>query len=226
MDASITEESVPADIVQSMHHVESWSELSPFIEQALTWHLQQAWLTEPVDGFRPGTVWVWRAGDEWCVAAELEDENIFNPVEAFNVPAFNDGDVFEIFLRPMGQEAYFEIHISPVNQLFQMRWPSREAFHANAGRPFDPGWFIDEWRVSSRVWVGAEERKWRVYARLPMLKMLEAGQDAKTVEWIASFSRYDHTRGRERPVHSSTSPHAKLDFHRQQEWKRMVWRQP
>jgi hypothetical protein len=38
------------------------------------------------------------------------------------------------------------------------------------------------------------------------------------MEWRFSFSRYDYTRGRVAPVISSTSPHAKADFHHQQEW--------
>jgi hypothetical protein len=32
------------------------------------------------------------------------------------------------------------------------------------------------------------------------------------------FSRYDYTRGMGEPVLSSTSPHRRLDFHRQHEW--------
>ena len=41
--------------------------------------------------------------------------------------------------------------------------------------------------------------------------------------WRFSFSRYDHTRGANNPVLSSSSPHQELDFHRQEDWGRLVF---
>jgi hypothetical protein len=38
---------------------------------------------------------------------------------------------------------------------------------------------------------------------------------------LFSFSRSDYTRGRKKPVLSSTSPHKVLNFHRQEEWGEM-----
>ena len=40
-------------------------------------------------------------------------------------------------------------------------------------------------------------------------------------QWLFSFARYDYTRDENGPILSSSSPHAKLGFHRQQEWERI-----
>ncbi|MEI8343284.1 MAG: hypothetical protein WCH43_17320, partial [Verrucomicrobiota bacterium] len=41
--------------------------------------------------------------------------------------------------------------------------------------------------------------------------------------WLASFSRYDYSSAEAPPVLSSTSPHAEVSFHRQQEWAELLF---
>lgn len=200
----------------SVAEVKAWDDLWPYIERTEPWRLEQTWLSEPAPLFRPATVWVWASPDDLCVAAELEDADIFNPVTGFNEPAFQYGDVFEIFLRPLPGDTYYEIHVSPVNQLFQLRIPSSEEFYAQRSHPLTADWFVTDWIAASQVWVEPEQERWRVWVRLPLSRLWK---DAGALEGLASFSRYDHTRGQEKPVHSSTSPHPRLDFHRQQEWR-------
>ena len=198
-----------------------WEAARPFVEVAEPLRMGQAWMEQPHPGFRPATVWLWKAGDEFLVAAELEDADIFNQAKEFNAPMFRHGDVFEIFVRPAGQDAYFEFHVSPDNQLFQLRLPSAEAREANRGKPLPADWFIEGWKIESRVWMDQEAGRWRVMARLPVARIAE--RDDAPGDWLFSFSRYDYTRGEEEPVYSSTSPHQKLDYHRQMEWRRVRW---
>ena len=158
--------------------------------------------------------------DAMLVLAELHDDDIFNPIEKFNDPAYQHGDVFEMFLRPENQDVYYEFHVSPGNQHFQLRIPSAAAFHglsrSRAGS-IDP-WYIKETVFQSRAQMLHAEHLWRVVARVPFAVVMETEPFQPGCRWKFSFSRYDYTHGRAKPVLSSTSPHTRLGFHRQEEW--------
>jgi hypothetical protein len=184
--------------------------------------LRQAWRTEPETDLQPGLVRVGWTRDAMAVEAELTDLDIFNPVSEFNQVAYTLGDVFEVFLRPEGQDAYFEIHVTPQNQVLQLRFPD-----AAAVRKPKPGDTQDErlapykvWqpRITSQTRVDAPARKWFVTAAIPFAMVVESREMKTGRRWFCSFCRYDYTRGRAKPVLSSTSPHAECNFHRQQEW--------
>ncbi len=180
----------------------------------------QAWRSKPDPGFRPASVRTGWKDRSLFVYAVLQDDDIFNPVTKFNTPAFQHGDVFEIFLRPNGQEAYFEFHVNPNNQQFRLTIPSAEAFRVQreiTGIP--PSWFNTDPVLDSQVWVEPEQNRWRVLATLTL------DQIAQVDGWLFSFSRYDYTRGAPAPVLSSSSPHPEIDFHRQQEWGRLRFEQ-
>ncbi len=90
--------------------------------------MQQAWLAVPDELFLPACVRVAWNDASLFVHAVLQDADVFNPVDEFNTPSFNAGDVFEIFLRPEQQDAYFEFHVNPNNSLLQLRIPSADSF--------------------------------------------------------------------------------------------------
>lgn len=179
--------------------------------------LRQGWRDQPEPRFRPATVRVARYQLDLVVAAELVDEDIFNPVAEFNAPAFPYGDVFEIFVRPESQEVYYELHVSPRNQLFQLRIPSSAHFRMARGMSCLEPWKIGKPIVRSQVHIDAQAGRWWVVALVP-LSIAEDGQPVDGTRWQFSFCRYDYTRGQPEPVLSSTSPHIRPDFHRQSEW--------
>jgi hypothetical protein len=186
--------------------------------------LWQAWRDAPEALFRPATVRVGWTAERLLVYAELADDDIFNPVTVFNEPSFMQGDVFELFLRPSGQDAYYEFHITPLNQRLQLRIPSEAAFRAPKPSPGIPAdWFQGQRQIDSRVAVDAAAGLWRVLAGVPLDWVAEGGRPRRGTEWRFSFSRYDYTRGRPDPVLSSTSAHTRVDFHRQCEWGRLVF---
>ena len=191
------------------------------------WNMQQAWRTAPEPDLLPARVRVGWSRDALVVEAELPDRDIFNPVTEFNQAAFNAGDVFEIFLRPEAQEPYFEFHITPGNQLLQLRFAS-----AQHSRQVPATGTLDErlaaykiWqaRITSAVRVEAAAQRWFVNATIPFALVVETGTMQPGARWFCSFCRYDYTRGRSAPVLSSTSPHAECNFHRQQEWRPVVF---
>jgi hypothetical protein len=176
--------------------------------------MRQAWLATPQERFLPSTVRCVRSETTLWVLADLQDLDIHNPITEFNAPAFATGDAFEMFFRPPRQEAYYEFHVSPLNQLFQLRIP-RQNRPAEAQK-------IAEYRIESRVRLMPERNRWEVLAGIPFARVAEAGPVRDGDRWLFSFSRYDYTRGHEGPVLSSTSPHSVAGFHTQEDWGQLV----
>ncbi len=199
-----------------------WEEIRRVFRKRPALELGQAWLASREALFRPGSVRLGLSGMSLAVFASMDDRDVFNPVEQFNVPAFPHGDVFEIFLRPAGQRACFEFHVTPGNAILQLRHP--EPLRAMVPQPDwdaagDPlrQWKISRWRIVSQA--RRRTAGWEVYAEVPLRRIFEEDAPWRGSLLRASFARYDYTRGRLRPVLSSTSPHAAPDFHRQEEWQ-------
>jgi hypothetical protein len=199
--------------------LESWPQLVSVLSDAQAIESQQAWRSDLEPGFRPMRVKTGWTRDALYVLAEIEDADIFNPEKQFNALSFMKGDVFEMFLRPCDQDAYFEFHVTPENQKLQLRFPSAAAFAVARAQPgLPPEWFISHRVIESRVRVNTATQRWEVAAEIPLDLICEASQPRCDTRWLFSFSRYDYTRGQENPVLSSTSPHKVLSFHRQEEW--------
>jgi hypothetical protein len=185
--------------------------------------LRQGWADQPSPDYRPARVRVGYTKGALILLAELEDADIFNPATELNEPSFLRGDVLEMFLRPVTQDAYYEFHVSPQNQKFQLRIPSAAAFQKP---PPDNGESRKLWNpmFESRVRVLSEQQKWQVLAAVPFRSVEESvAPGHEDVRWLFSFSRYDYTRGHEHPALSSTSPHPFASFHRQTEWGTLVF---
>lgn len=200
-----------------------WDTLDNLLSKLEPIKLVQAWRDRPQENLRPAVVRTARTDQSLLIYAILEDEHIFNPVTEHNEPAYTKGDVFEIFLRPDGQDAYFEFHVNPRNQKFQLRIPSAEEFQKDrggCGMPHD--WLVRDWQFESRVKLVPEHARWRVLVQIPLPKIIEKGSVSPGTTMRFSFSRYDYPAPGQPPVLSSTSPHRQLNFHRQQEWGQLT----
>lgn len=187
--------------------------------------LGQNWPPSLEERFRPTRVWTGWTPSTLHIFAELEDDDIANSARGERQATWETGDVFEIFLRPQGQDAYFEFHITPENETLRVRFPSAVYFDAMAlVRPRDPGWVFNltlaPAAFQSAVRIDAASRRWMAAAAIPFTTVLENGESTPQRPWLASFCRYDTTRGVPGAVLSSTSPHTgKPNFHRQQDWR-------
>ena len=177
--------------------------------------LRQSWLPEPEPGFQPGEVRVGWTPDAFQVNAVLTDRDVFNPETRFNAPAFLEGDVFEIFVQPPGAETYFEFHVGPGNQLFQLRIPSSAEFYAARDSGIRQDWLIQDSKINSEVDLGPGF--WRVTADIPA-SIMDVERIGQGQAWKMSFCRYDANRSPDALFLSSTSPIKELDFHRSSEW--------
>ncbi len=210
--------------------LDDWPTLEALFAKAEFAPLQQGWVECPTADFRPGqaaAVWTERS---LIVFADLNDREIFNdlPVSEFNRLALAHGDVFEIFLQPARQQAYYELHVTPVNQKFQLRIPYPGAFNdvKKDSSVIDP---ISQWVVSSPVFesrirlLPAAER-WQAVVEIPFAMVMENGVRPQPGDhWLFSFSRYDRDRGKPDPVYSSSSPHPEINYHRVQDWGTLIF---
>jgi hypothetical protein len=180
--------------------------------------LIQAWSPETLPGFASASVQVGWREDALLVFVELPDRDIFTAAIALNQRMWELGDTFEMFLRPSGQVAYVEFHVTPNNQRLQLRIPGSKALNrARATNQFEE-FLLSGNAFHSVTWVQPRSRKWFVYAAIPAMTVCGQTRICAGSQWHFSFCRYDYTRGHTEPVISSTSPHAKPDFHQQQDW--------
>ena len=179
---------------------------------------RQAWLAKSEKDFAPMIIRAGWRGDSLFVFAELIDADIFTRATAHHQRFWELGDSFEIFLRPAGQRAYVELQISPNNFRLQLRYPDARAVALARKAGSAAEFLIRNPIFHSQTWLRPKEKKWFVLAKIPIASVSEKEFSTAGASWRFSFSRYDCTRGRDEPVISSTSPHAKPDFHRQRDW--------
>jgi hypothetical protein len=195
-----------------------WESLRRSFRGKAAFDFGQAWRTDAEPLFASGHVRVALSGMALSVLATFRDRDVFNPVAHFNVPAFPHGDVFEIFLRPEEQETYYELHVAPTGALLQLRWPapmrSLELDWSGLADPLLP-YKVTRWRA--RVQTRPVAHGWEVHVEIPLRRIFEQPPwDGSRMR--AAFCRYDYTRGRLRPVLSSTAPLQEPDFHRAEDW--------
>jgi hypothetical protein len=184
--------------------------------------LGQAWLPAPEPDFAPGIVRTGWRNHSLLVFADLSDTDIFTLAKRHNDRFWELGDTFEIFLQPPGARSYVELHVTPNNLRLQLRFAKPPS--ARDSDPFATALIHDQ-AFDSRTWVKPDKRGWCVFADVPAATMFEQPALADTT-WRFSFSRYDATQGRDRPVISSTSPHTKPAFHRPHEWGELHYDSP
>lgn len=180
--------------------------------------LGQSWLAEPEREFEPAKVRMGWRHESLVLLAELKDADIFTLARHATEPLWELGDTLEIFLRPRGQGAYAEFHVAPNNLRMQLRFADTVALERARKRGSFDDVLVHGDHFTSRTWVHADRGYWYALLEIPLRTVCEEPQSLPGAEWLFSFCRYDYTRGRARPVISSTSVHARPDFHRQEEW--------
>lgn len=180
--------------------------------------LRQAWREKEEPDFAPGIIRVGWQNESLLVFAELSDADIFTRATGENEFLWEKGDAFEIFLRPEGQTAYFEFHVAPNNCRMQMRFADAQAVGRMSARGAFHEALVAGKFFCSMTWTQPEAKRWFVFADIPVASVCEKKQPLARTHWHFSFSRYDYTHDREKPVISSTSAHTQPKFHRQDEW--------
>jgi hypothetical protein len=201
-----------------------WSDLDRMTTRIKAAPFGQSWLPGLEAGFQPGEVRVFRTERHLVVLGTMTDAAPANSSRGLNAMHFRKGDVFEVFLKPPGGEAYWEIHVTPEGETYQVRIPSAVEFQ------------------SRRKEAGTIEELVKPYLLEPpaarcLARRVEdrPGWDAAVFfplpaessgEWRVSGCRYDHPAGGGEPVLSSISPLTRRDFHHQPDWLTFVTAPP
>jgi hypothetical protein len=173
------------------------------------WSFGQPWLPQAEPAFAPGQVAISLMGNDLLIRAELNDAHPMQDAFPLNFPAFMQCDAFEIFLGPVDEKAYYELHVTPSNSVLQLYFDGTGTEKT-----------LEERSVAAPLLTSHTKlipEGWSVEARIP-LRGLFPGEHP---EWLLSFGRYDYTPGAPRPVISTTSPHSVCSFHRKHEWRRV-----
>jgi hypothetical protein len=186
--------------------------------------LQQAWLDKEEIGFSPAMVRTGWRGSSLLVFAELTDADIFSGATKLNQRTWELGDVFEIFVRPAERESYVEFHVTPNKQRLQLRFADGSAAERARKTGSLEDVLVGGEAFHSMTWIEDRMCRWYVHAEIPALAVSGSNESIENTQWRFSFGRYDYTRGVKEPVISSTSPHAKPDFHGQHEWGVMTFK--
>ena len=216
--------------------IDDWSALCALLEPAETLHLDQNWLSESHRSFAAGWSKVGWNDEHLVCFANFTDHDVFNDEDRFNAPAYVVGDVFEIFVKREGCPQYLEIHVSPRNQVLQLRWPRpiyeifaprpRRRFRrerdpekrkARQAEPLAP-YLIDNPRIATAARHLADEHAWQAVAFIPF-PLIDDQPVGSGTRYRYSASRYDYTRGHHGPVISSSSPHVEANFHLASDWR-------
>ncbi len=227
--------------------VDDWDAILTRLEPAQTLPLTQYWLSKHQERFAEGYSKVAWSNEHLVCFAHFADCDIFNEEQEFNAPGYIAGDVFEIFVKREGEPAYLEIHVSPHNQVLQLRWPRpiaeifpprarrfRRRGHRRDGirrrRRRDPEqrrkdnedvlkpYMIDQPRIATAARLLPDENAWQAVAFVPF-DLISDHTPEPGDAYRYSASRYDWTRGKRRPILSSSSPHEELNFHRSGDWR-------
>lgn len=201
----------------------NWDDLDSLFTKAARLELKEPPGAEPRTDFRPGEVRFGWNDSGLVVRALLHDDHPCTQAEKDNDHIWALGDAFELFLRDLSKESYVELHVAPNARTLQIRFPDREAIQRmRAGESnlenhkLAPGAFTVATRAREDL------PGWEVVAIVPVETVAEEKKSLPGSEWLVSFSRYDAVpSGDKDPILSSTSPHEVVNFHRQEEWRRI-----
>jgi len=177
----------------------------------------QAWREQPEENLTPALVQIGWSGDNFLVFGQLTDNLLYTSSTEDNQVLCSYGDVFEIFLGDAAGRSYLEFHVAPNGKRLQLLWPDGESYLKVVKKEASLGSFlVDRPIFDFSQW--SEGDIWCICASVPVATLLPPRTTLEGRTLKASFSRYDYSSASEPPVLSSTSPHAVLSFHRQQEW--------
>jgi hypothetical protein len=200
----------------------SWGSASDAFRGAPSLVFRQAWLPAAQEKLRPGVVRLGWQKATIVVMARLVDEVIFTRATEDHQRFWQLGDVFEIFLKGADLEEYLELHVAPSGRRSQFRFASRrvvEELRKGTGR-------IENFVVKAPLFdfrVRTVTGAWEILASIHSSSLGLRVSSLAGSAVLASFGRYDYSDDAELPVLSSTSPHEELNFHRQQEWTKLVF---
>ena len=171
----------------------------------------QAWRSPPEPAFQPATAWLAATPDAFHVWATLSDAHPRTNARETHARLWDLGDVFEIFLQRIGDEAYHEFHVAPNGRLLQLRFPRGDWPRTGDIAPY----IRRDALIDAHVQLNPTAGTWHVRAAIPFRAL--TSDPARGSSWRVCFARYDYDDAGV-PCCSASAPLTQLDFHRRHEW--------
>jgi len=174
--------------------------------------LVQSWLPELEPGFQHGkTAFVWSDGF-LTLTADLLDKQVITTASSDGQRLWEYGDVAELFVQRVGEDAYQEYQLSPNGFTLALEYPDLSGVSAVRSGEQKMEDFFSETCFETRAEL--TPTGWRAHFSIPL-----SGSPGDRIR--VSCCRYDAEEGRF-PMISSTSPHPVRDFHRPLEWREIT----
>lgn len=167
--------------------------------------------------FREGNVRVGWDAHGLRVHAKLVDDSVFSGSTGDSQRMWTLGDVFEIFVKPVDRDDYFELHITPNGHRLQLHFPENSVIEQIRDKVRK----LDEMIVSQPIFDFLTRKTtngWEVLALVPRETLEPKRENLGGCKLTVSFSRYDYASADSNPILSSTTRHKELNFHRIQDW--------
>ncbi len=201
-----------------------WEEVEQAFQERKPLTFGQHWLTEQQADFSPAQVYIGWRDDDFYALATLHDADIFTEATADGQEMWALGDVFEIFLRALPGDSWYEFHVTPNDDHLELRWPNNPEISRLEVKEKGLGAFIMKGRsFSSHTRTCCDSQHWQVLVKIPAALIADKKSISDGDAWLVSFCRYDYWRDERSPVLSSTAPLTVADFWRQQEWQQMTF---
>jgi hypothetical protein len=164
--------------------------------------------------------------DALYVAADMDDGDLHADITEHDGRLW-ENDVFEVFLKPATDEpGYYEFEVNARNTQFDCFIPRRGLVEQFKNR--------HEFGIESAVRLRGtlDERTdrdegWSVEIRIPWASLRPTGGRPQAGdEWRFALCRYDYDVAHDHPELSSSAPLSRPDFHRHEEYQRLVFEAP
>ncbi len=150
----------------------------------------------------------------------MQDSDIFSRVKAEDETMWMLGDVVEFFVKPGNHRSdYWEIHITPNDFMMDIDIPSR-ASYMDGTVPWEQV-LAPSTHATKRVAV--MDDKWAVELCIPWTAFRLEGPPPRGTVWQFAVCRYNYTGDLEDPEHSSTAHLTRVDFHRYEQYTKLIF---
>ncbi len=173
--------------------------------------------------YEKATVKLLWSNDYLYVGAELEDSDVMNAGDSNQSHLYLTGDLIEVFLKPAGENYYWEVYGAPNNKKTWFFFPSRGRILFPACASYLP----EDLNVAATVngtlnnWRD-RDKGWTVEIAIPIKELTAYGAKFdNSANWTVLFGRYNYSAYLKKTEYSAYPLLSNFNFHIYEEYARL-----